>query len=151
MPSFCKWLVFAFCIALAIIDEDQGLLEYLQRIILESSIRVQTQAADNDQQQKNKRKDRKRSYENDMPERVHEIWHRFHTRTSIGHPKIDIREQVVRRICVQLAPTRAVEEHLQPIELVGQWIAVIVPGSAILHIDGQVFIVGIVVDNPHWF
>ena len=86
-----------------------------------------------------------------MPECVHEIWDRLNACTSIRHPKIDIWEQVVRRIGVQLAPTRAVEEHFQPIELVGQRVAVIVPGSAILNIDGQIFIVRIVVDNPHWF
>ena len=48
MPSFGEWLILALCIALAIIDEDQRLLEYLQGIILEPSIRMQTQTADND-------------------------------------------------------------------------------------------------------
>ena len=71
-----------------------------------------------------------------MPEGVHEIWDRLDTCTSIGHPKIDIREQVVRRIGIQLAPTRAVEEHFQPIKLIGQRITIVVPGSAILNIDG---------------
>ena len=83
-----------------------------------------------------------------MAKGVHEVWNRLDasaTRYSI----INVWKKVVWGIGISLAPSCATEEHLEPFHLIGQWIAVVVPGLAVLSIDGHVFIGWAVVDDAH--
>ena len=116
-----------------LLNENGNLLKYLQRVVLQSAVRVTTKAHYDDQNDAYKAKDGERGDEYDLSELVHERGNRG-SAGQIWSSPIDIRKYEVRWIRKEIAPTRTVEKQLYYLYLAGLLVSGVWPRRTVFSI-----------------
>lgn len=95
---------------LLLVNDHKGSLEHLERVILQATVWVQPQAANNHKHSQYESTHCEGSYHDDQPEFGEKSRHRLNAGT-IRRAEINVREHIVR---TRSTPSGAIEKHLQP-------------------------------------